>query len=77
MRNAYIIVAKDGTPFFESGKKAFGLLFRNLMDVIALNNFGDIVLVIGRLFIVGIAGFIGYELMVMMNLIFINFSILM
>ncbi|XP_070497911.1 choline transporter-like protein 1 [Chironomus tepperi] len=63
IRNAYIIVAKDGTPFFESGKKAFGLLFRNLMDVIALNNFGDIVLVIGRLFVVGIAGFIGYELM--------------
>ncbi|KAL7017410.1 hypothetical protein ACKWTF_010365 [Chironomus riparius] len=63
IRNAYIIVAKDGTPFFESGKKAFGLLFRNLMDVVALNNFGDIVLVIGRLFIVGIAGFIGYELM--------------
>lgn len=33
------------------------------MDVIALNNFGDIVLFLGRLFVVGIAGFIGYEMM--------------
>lgn len=63
VRNAYIIVAKDGTPFFESGKRAFDLLYRNIMDVIALNNFGDIVLVLGRLFVVGIAGFIGYEMM--------------
>jgi solute carrier family 44 protein 1 (choline transporter-like protein) len=64
VRNAYIIVAKDGTPLFESGKRAFNLLFRNLLDVIALNQFGDLVLIVGRLFVVGIAGFIGYELMV-------------
>jgi solute carrier family 44 protein 1 (choline transporter-like protein) len=64
VRNAYIIVARDGTPLFQSGKRAFNLLFNNLMDVIALNQFGDIVLIVGRLFVVGIAGFIGYELMV-------------
>jgi solute carrier family 44 protein 1 (choline transporter-like protein) len=64
VRNAYIIVAKDGTPIIESGKRAFHLLFDNLMDVIALNQFGDIVLIVGRLFVVAIAGFIGYELMV-------------
>lgn len=63
-RNAYIIVAKDGTPFFQSGRRAFDLIFRNLVDVLALNNFGDIVLVVGRLFVAGISGFIAYELMV-------------
>jgi solute carrier family 44 protein 1 (choline transporter-like protein) len=72
-RNAYIIVAKDGTPFFESGKRAFGLLFRNLMDVIALNNFGDIVLNLARIFVVVICGFIGYELMVIYLSIFVFF----
>ncbi|KAG5673119.1 putative CTL-like protein [Polypedilum vanderplanki] len=63
VRNAYIIVAKEGTPLYQSGKRAFHLLFENLMDVIALNQFGDIVLIVGRLFVVGIAGLIGYEIM--------------
>ncbi|XP_070497920.1 choline transporter-like protein 1 [Chironomus tepperi] len=64
MRNAYIIMAKDGTPFFESGKKAFKLIFRNLGNVVALNHFGDLVLFMGRLFVVLIAGLCGYALMV-------------
>lgn len=64
IRNAYIIVAKDGTPLFESGRKAFGLIFRNLMDVVALNQFGDIVLVVAQIFIMAISMLIGYELMV-------------
>jgi hypothetical protein len=68
-RNAYIIVAKDGTPFFQSGKKAFGLLLRNMTDLIVLNTFGDIVLHMGRLFVVVLCGFIGYELMVINLLI--------
>ncbi|KAL7017438.1 hypothetical protein ACKWTF_010379 [Chironomus riparius] len=63
MRNAYIIMAKDGTPFFESGKRAFNLIFRNLKNVLALNNFGDLVLFMGRLFVVLIAGLCGYALM--------------
>ena len=63
IRNAYIIVAKDGTPLIESGKKAFKLIFDNLTDVIALNQFGDIVLVVARLFIFAISTFIAYELM--------------
>lgn len=62
VRNAYIIVAKDGTPLIESGKKAFNLLLKNLMDVVALNQVGDLVLVLGRLFVVLIAGFVSYEL---------------
>lgn len=64
IRNAYIIVAKDGTPLVASGKKAFKLIFDNLMDVIALNQFGDIVLVVARLLVVALSGFIAYYLMV-------------
>jgi ABC-type phosphate transport system permease subunit len=64
IRNAYIIVAKDGTPLFESGKKAFNLIFENLMDVYALNKFGDLVLFMGRLFVVAISSMIAYYMMV-------------
>lgn len=62
VRNAYIIVALNGTPLIESGKKAFRLITKNLVDVIALNQFGDFVLVMGRLFVVAISGFVCYEL---------------
>ncbi|CAH1734111.1 unnamed protein product [Chironomus riparius] len=63
VRNAYIIVAKEGTEFIESGKRASHLLTRNIVDVIALNNFGDLVLFICRLLIVLIAGFVGYGML--------------
>lgn len=62
VRNAYIIVALDGTPLIESGKKAFRLLKENLIDVLALNNVGDFVLFLGRVFVTLIAGFVSYEL---------------
>jgi solute carrier family 44 (choline transporter-like protein), member 1 len=62
IRNAYIIVALNGTPLIESGKKAFTLITNNLLDVVALNKFGDFVLVVGRLFVIAISGFICYEL---------------
>jgi Plasma-membrane choline transporter len=61
VRNAYIIVAKDGTSLMTSGKKAFNLLKNNLIDVIALNRFGDLVLFFGKFFVVLITGFVGYE----------------
>jgi solute carrier family 44 protein 1 (choline transporter-like protein) len=64
VRNAYIIVAHEGTPFVDSAKRAFNLILGNLMDIVALNQFGDLVLVFGRLFIVGIAGLFGYTIMV-------------
>jgi solute carrier family 44 protein 1 (choline transporter-like protein) len=63
-RNAYIIVAKEGTPFVESAKRAFGLIFRHLGEIVALNHFGDLVLVVARLFVVAIAGLCGYYMMV-------------
>jgi choline transporter-like protein 2/4/5 len=71
IRNAYIIIAKDGTPFLKSGKRAFKLLSENIQDVIALNHFGDIVLFVCRLLITLIAGFVGFVVLskvIMMNL---------
>jgi len=76
--NAYVIVAKEGTPFYDSGKRGFKLLMNNICDVIALNRFGDIVLFVCRLLIVLIAGFVGYAVISQVckshiwNLIFTN-----
>lgn len=64
VRNAYIIVALEGAPLFDSGKRAVKLLVENLVDVIALNNFGDFVLFLGRIFVTLIAGFVSYELVI-------------
>jgi hypothetical protein len=62
LRNAYIVTAMDGTPLIESGKKAFHLLFNNLINVVALNRVGDFVLYLGRVFVTLISGFVCYEL---------------
>lgn len=64
IRNAYILIAKDGTPFIESGRRASKLLSDNIDDVIALNTFGDVVLVVCRFLIVLIAGFVGYAVLI-------------
>ena len=63
VRNAYIIVAKEGTGFCDSGKRACRLLMDNINDVIALNHFGDLVLFVCRLLIVLIAGCVGYTVL--------------
>lgn len=60
VRNAYIIVALEGTPFLDSGKRAFHLIVDNLSNIIALNKISDYVLFMIRLFVVLIAGFVGY-----------------
>lgn len=62
VRNAYIIVAMDGTPLFLSGKKAFTLLTKNLTEVIVLNRVGDFVLFLGKVLVTVISGYISYVL---------------
>jgi Plasma-membrane choline transporter len=62
VRNAYIIVAKDGTPLIDSGKKACDLLKKNLIDVVALNQVGDFVLFMGKIFVVLITGLVGFAM---------------
>lgn len=64
VRNTYIIIARNGTPFIESGTHAFHLIFNNFQNTVAVNFFGDLTLSVARLFIVIIAGFIGFILMV-------------
>lgn len=64
IRNAYILVAKDGTPLYDSGKRAFTLIFKNLQDVFLLNLLGDFTLFLGKVFVTAITTFIGYEMMV-------------
>lgn len=63
-RNAYILVAKDGTSLYESGCKAFDLIFRHLKDIIIINLLGDAVLFVGKIFITAIASIVGYFLLV-------------
>jgi len=53
-------VAKEGTPFCDSGRKAIKLLANNISDVISLNIFGDLALFVCRLLVVLIAGLVGY-----------------
>lgn len=60
IRNAYIIIAMDGTPLVESGRKAFNLIMDNTKDVIAINKFGDTVLVMAKLFIVLTSSLLAY-----------------
>jgi hypothetical protein len=64
IRNAYIIIARDGTPFVESGKMASHLIMNNLMSVISLNYIGDFILVLGEIYIVCVSGFVGYQMLV-------------
>ncbi|CAG9810628.1 unnamed protein product [Chironomus riparius] len=63
VRNAYVVIAKDGTEFCDSGKRAYKLIMENVTDVIALNHFGDLVLMICRFLVVLIAGLVGYTLL--------------
>lgn len=77
VRNAIIIVAMDGSPLLISGKKAFHLLKNNLIGVIALNIVGDFVLILGRIFVVMIAGFVSYEMSIVnIRQILDNFELL-
>lgn len=62
LRNAYIIIALEGTELYPSGKKAIRLLKENLLDVVALNQFGDFVMVVARIFVAALAGILCYSL---------------
>lgn len=62
VRNAYVVVALDGTPLYSSGKKAFKMLKKNFASAVSLNYFGDFVLFLAKVFVVLISVFINYEL---------------
>jgi hypothetical protein len=52
----------DGTPLIISGMKAYDLLFKNYIDVVALNKFGDFILFLGKVFVMLISGFVCFWL---------------
>lgn len=61
-KNAYIIVAMDGTPLFTSGKRIYQLIGNNLTDVLALNFIGDCAMFLGKVFVVLITGFLSFAM---------------
>jgi Plasma-membrane choline transporter len=70
VKNAYIIVAKDGTPLITSGKRAIKLFKDHFEDLVALNQIGNVVLWLGKLFVVLICAFVGNALL---PVIFLNY----
>jgi len=50
-KNAYIMIAIHGKAFCPSAKDAFMLLMRNILRVAAINVIGDVMLFIGKLFV--------------------------
>lgn len=67
-------MALEGTGLIPSGKRAVKLLKKNLLDVIALNQFGDIVMVIARIFIALLAGTLCYSLIYSKNEIILKWA---
>lgn len=63
-KNAYIIIAIEGSPFCVAGKKAVKLIANNFISTVAIQSIGDFVLVVARLFIVAISVFVAAELIV-------------
>lgn len=59
-KNAYIQTAIYGTGFCKSAKKAFWLIARNILRVMAVNMVGDFILGLGRLFIPTVSTLIAY-----------------
>ena len=59
-KNAYIQTAIYGTGFCSSAKKAFWMIARNIMRVMAVNMVGDFILGIGRLFIPTVTTLVAY-----------------
>jgi len=58
--NAYVIVAKEGTPFVESGNRAYKLLKNNIKKAFTLNLLGDVSLFSCKMLTTYIAGCAGY-----------------
>ncbi|CAB4055499.1 SLC44A2_4_5 [Lepeophtheirus salmonis] len=55
-RNAYIMTAIYGYNFCSSAREAFSLLMRNAVRVIVLDSVTDFILLLSKMFIVGIVG---------------------
>lgn len=56
LRNAYIIVALEGTPMITSGKRAVMLLEKHLFDVYAVNVLGGYILTMMKILVAVLVG---------------------
>nr|XP_023968827.2 choline transporter-like protein 4 [Chrysemys picta bellii] len=59
-RNAYIMIAIYGKNFCTSAKNAFKLLMRNILRVVVLDKVTDLLLLFGKLLVVGGVGVLGF-----------------
>ncbi|XP_050517150.1 choline transporter-like protein 2 isoform X2 [Diabrotica virgifera virgifera] len=65
-KNAYVLIAMHGTPFYKSGKKAAKVVSQNASSILSINFVGD--------FILGIAQGTIVQLSVLITLILTGFS---
>ncbi|KAJ3253641.1 hypothetical protein HK103_000429 [Boothiomyces macroporosus] len=59
-KNAYIYIAITGKAFFKSAGEATALIIKNALSAIALDCVSDFILVISKVFVAGITGFLAY-----------------
>uniref|UniRef100_A0A8C9SLX3 Choline transporter-like protein n=1 Tax=Scleropages formosus TaxID=113540 RepID=A0A8C9SLX3_SCLFO len=59
-RNAYIMIAIYGKNFCVSAKNAFSLLMRNILRVVVLDKVTDLLLLFGKLLVVGGVGVLAF-----------------
>lgn len=59
-RNAYIMIAIYGKNFCTSAKNAFMLLMRNILRVVVLDKITDLLLLFGKLLVVGGVGLLSF-----------------
>ncbi|XP_074643007.1 choline transporter-like protein 1 isoform X2 [Tubulanus polymorphus] len=58
-RNAYIVIAIEGSNFCSSAKKAFITLLSNVLRVAAINSVGDFMLLLGKLGVMAATAAVG------------------
>jgi hypothetical protein len=51
-RSSYILISRDGTSFFKSGKKIYGVIMKNISVLIPLKLYSFFVLLICKLLII-------------------------
>ncbi|XP_072399790.1 choline transporter-like protein 1 isoform X2 [Diabrotica undecimpunctata] len=62
-KNAYILIAMHGKPFYKSGKRAAKIIFQNAVNIVSINFVGDFVLGMAQMLIVLISLLITVGLM--------------
>lgn len=62
-RNAFIYMAVKGTSFYTSAKASIMLIMANVVDLAVVNTIGEILMVLGKLFVTCTCAFIAYYIM--------------